>query len=121
VKITYEGTVYDLDMDDIDVKQAQKIEKHIGGTMGEWEEGMARASADCLQALGWLVFTGGDSTPIAEVNFKLMRLGKALSEAQAAEAEAEAGPTAAGSPPGDGSTSGRSARSSGSRPPRSTP
>jgi len=119
VKITYEGTVYDLDMDEIDVKQAQKIEKHIGGTMGQWEEGMAGASADCLQALGWLIFTGGDSTPIADVNFKLMKLGKALDEAQAAEAEA--GPTAAASPPGDGSTSGRSARSSGSRPPRSTP
>lgn len=97
MKITYEGAVYDLDMDEIDVKQAQKIEKHIGGTLTEWEEGMARASTPCLQALGWLIFHGGDSTPIADVNFKVMKLGKAVAEAQ--EAEAAAGdPTAAGSP-----------------------
>jgi hypothetical protein len=103
LKITYEGTVYDLDMDEIDVKQAQKIEKHIGGDLTAWEEGMARASADCLQALGWLIFNGGDSTPIADVNFKVMKLGRAMAEAQQAEAD-EPGPTGEASLPRETST-----------------
>jgi hypothetical protein len=108
LKITYEGTVYDFDLDDLSVKQAQKIEKHIGGTLADWEAGLGRASADCLQAVAWLIFTGGDKTPIADVDFKIMKLAKAMDEAQAVE-EAErmpgdTGPTAADSPPDGGST-----------------
>ena len=76
MKIEYEGEQYHLDMDTIDVKQAIKIEKHIGGTLEDWETGMSHASTACLQALGWLIFTGGDSTPIADVNFKIMALSK---------------------------------------------
>jgi hypothetical protein len=98
LKITYEGQVYDLDMDEIDVKQASKIEQHVGGTLTEWEEGMGKASVRCLQALGWLIFTGGDlSADIADTNFKVMKLGKAVAAAQQAEAD-EPRPTAAGSP-----------------------
>jgi hypothetical protein len=103
LKITYEGTVYDFDLDDLSVKQAQKIEKHIGGTLADWEAGLGRASADCLQAVAWLIFTGGDQTPIADVDFKIMKLAKAMDEAQQAEAD-EPGPTAADSSPGAGNT-----------------
>ena len=121
MKITYEGAVYDLDLDEIDIKQAQKIEEHTGRTLGEWEEGLGKASADCMQALGWLIFEGGDLVKdIADVNFKVMPLGRALAEAQAAEA-GKPGPTAAASPRAGGNTSARSPRSSGSRPPRSMP
>ena len=89
MKIEYEGEQYDLDMDSIDVKQAIKIEKHIGGTLSDWETGLGQASTPCLQALGWLIFTGGDSTPIDEVNFKIMVLSKALAAADAKEAAEE--------------------------------
>jgi hypothetical protein len=99
LKITYEGQAYDLDMDEIDVKQGQKIEQHIGGDLTAWEDGMGRASVNCLQALGWLIFTGGDlNAPIADVNFKVMKLGKAVAAAQKAEAD-EPRPTGEGSPP----------------------
>ena len=91
MKIEYEGEQYDLDMDAIDVKQAIKIEKHIGGTLSDWEAGLGNASTPCLQALGWLIFTGGDSTPIGDVNFKIMVLSKAMAAADEAEKAAEEG------------------------------
>ena len=100
--ITFEGRDYPFDLDDLTVKQAVKIEKHIGGTLLDWEEGLNRASAPCLQALGWLIFTGGDSSPIADVEFKIMKLAGAFADAAAAEAAekaAEADPTSGQSSP----------------------
>jgi hypothetical protein len=112
MKITYEGAVYPLDLDEITVRQGQAIEKHTGGTLGDWEEGLGKASADCLQALGWLIFTGGDlSKPVGETDFKLLKLAKALQVAQEAE---DPDPTGAASPPGGSSTSEPSPRSSAS-------
>jgi hypothetical protein len=87
--IDYEGRSYEFDSDDLTVKQALKIEKHIGGPMLDWEKGMATGRADCYQALGWLIFHGGDQTPIAEVDFKFGKLAKAFEAAAAKEAEAE--------------------------------
>ncbi len=86
--IEYEGRTYDFDLDDLTVKQALKIEKHIGGPMIEFEKGMATGSAACYQVLGWLIFHGGDQTPIGEVDFKFGKLAKAFEAAAAAEAEA---------------------------------
>jgi hypothetical protein len=88
--IEYEGSTYDFDLDDLTVKQALKIEKHIGGPMIEFEKGMATGSAVCYQVLGWLIFHGGDSTPIADVDFKFGKLAKAFEVAAAADAAAEA-------------------------------
>ena len=91
--IDYEGRAYEFDLDDLTVKQALKIEKHIGGPMIEFEKGMATGSAACYQVLGWLIFHGGDATPIGEVDFKFGKLAKAFEAAAAAEAQAaEAAP-----------------------------
>jgi hypothetical protein len=90
VIITFEGRQYPFDLDELTVKQALKIEKHIGGTLLDWEDGLSKASAPCLQALGWLIFTGGDSSPIADVEFKIMKLAGAFADAAKAEAEAAA-------------------------------
>jgi hypothetical protein len=99
--IDYEGTAYDFDLDDLTVKQALKIEKHIGGPLIEFEKGMLTGSLPCVQALGWVVLFGGDSTPIADADFKLGKFMNAFTAAAEAEAEkekaaaeAEAGPTA---------------------------
>jgi hypothetical protein len=101
--ITYEGQSYDFDLEDLTVKQAIKIEKHIGGPMIEFEKGMLTGRAECYQVLGWLILHGGDATPIADVDFKYGKLAKAFEAAAAAEAEAakaaaeaaEPGPTVA--------------------------
>jgi hypothetical protein len=98
VIIEYEGTAYDFDLDDLTVKQAIKIEKHIGGPMIEFEKGMLTGSALCYQVLGWLILHGGDQTPIADVDFKYGKLNRAFEAAATKEAEtakAEPDPTAA--------------------------
>jgi hypothetical protein len=99
--IDYEGQQYPFDMDDLEIKQALKIEKHVGGTIGDFIDGLLENTrADCYQALGWLIFHGGDQTPIADVNFKFGRLSKAFVAAAAKEAEDEAAAkAAAGEPP----------------------
>lgn len=87
--ITYEGRPYEFDLDELTVKQAIKVEKHIGGPMIEFEKGMLTGSALCYQVLGWLIFHGGDQTPIADVDFKFGKLSQAFSEAAEREAAAE--------------------------------
>ena len=106
MKIEYEGRVYDYDLDDLDVKQAMKIEQHVGGTLLDWQNGLANASTLCVQALGWVLLHDGDLTiPIDSVNFKPVKLARAWGEAaerEAAAAEGEPDPTtpAGGSTPG---------------------
>lgn len=105
--IDYEGTAYEFDLDDLTVKQAIKIEKHIGGPMLDFEKGIGKGDLTAYQALGWLILCGGDQTPIADVDFKIAKLSKAfeaaaLADAEAAKAKADAeaaaaGPTAAAS------------------------
>jgi hypothetical protein len=89
--IDYEGQQYPFDMDDMDIRQALKIEKHIGGTVGDFTEGLTQTiRADCYQALGWLIFHGGDQTAIADVNFKFGKLSRAFAAAAEKEAAEEA-------------------------------
>jgi hypothetical protein len=94
--ITYEGRDYEFDLDDLTVKQALKIEKHIGGPMIEFEKGMVTGSAACYQVIGWLIFHGGDQTPIADVDFKFGKLARAFEAATAAEAARAAEPVPTG-------------------------
>jgi hypothetical protein len=125
--IEYEGEKYDYDEDDMDIDQAVKIEKHIGGPMLDWEQGMGTGRAECVRVLGWLILHRGSlDVPIASVQFKYGKLMKAFSaaaEKQAAEqaaAEAEAitrdaapaDPTAAASGHAAASTGRKSARAS---------
>ncbi len=109
--ITYEGTAYDFDLDDLTVKQAIRIEKHIGGPMIEFEKGMLTGRAECVQVLGWLILHGGDQTPIAEVDFGYKKLMNAFEEAAAAEAAAEAA-KAAPDPTGNGHAAASTGRKS---------
>ncbi len=114
--IEYEGSSYEFDLDDLDIEQALKVEKHVGGPMLEFEQGMVTGSAKCVQVLGWLILHGGDlDTPIASVNFKYGKLMKAFTAAGAKEAAEQAAKTAARpDPTGNGhaaaSTARRSAR-----------
>ena len=97
--IDYEGRSYEFDLDDLTVKLAIRIEKHIGGPMIEFEKGMATGSAACYQVIGWLIFHGGDATPIGDVDFKFGKLAKAFEAAAAKEAEAEKAKAEAGPDP----------------------
>ena len=87
--IEYEGQSYEFDLDDLTVKQALKIEKHIGGPLIEFEKGMLTGDTTCVQVLGWLVLLGGGSTPIADADFKYGKFMKAFTAAAEKEAAAE--------------------------------
>ena len=106
--IDYEGREYPFDLEDLTIKQALKIEKHIGGTMGDFTAGLTDTiRADCYQALGWLIFHGGDQTPIADVDFKFGKLSRAFMVAAGKEAAEEAAAkAAAGEPPDPTATNG---------------
>lgn len=95
--IDYEGTAYEFDLDELTVKQALKIEKHMGGPLADFEKGIGEGNLTAYQALGWLILCGGDQTPIADVDFKIAKLSQAFEAAalaEAAKAEAAAGAAA---------------------------
>jgi hypothetical protein len=100
--IEYEGREYPYDPDDLDIDQALLIEKHIGGTLMDWQKGIYAYDTKCTQVLGWIVLRGGDlSVPIESVNFKVNKLRTAFEAAAEKENAAEkaketaADPTAA--------------------------
>jgi hypothetical protein len=146
IKLEHDGKSYAYDDESLTVLQGIAVEEHIKGDLIEFDRGLGSHRALCYQALGWLVFHGGDpGVPIASVDFQLTELSQAWLQARlavveemkaalaAAEAEAEAesgagpakaqpaGPTGGpGSAGRSGSTSGRSRSSSGTGPPTST-
>jgi hypothetical protein len=98
LKITYEGAGYEFDMDQVTVRQAIKIEKHLGCSFAEWGEQLAKGGAmKALQVLGWLILFGGRDVAIEDADFKMVPFGDAVNAAMVAEAAAapDAGPTAA--------------------------
>ena len=101
--IEYEGQRYPFDFEDIGVKQGILIERHTGLPFAEWGSALEKGgNLLALQAVGWLILTGGDlDRPIADCNFAMARLGAAFAAAVTAEAGAQAqqeGPTPPGVP-----------------------
>ena len=88
--VEYEGKSYPFDMEDVTVKQALKIEKHMGGPLADFQKGVGSGDLAAIQALGWLILAGGDQTPIADMDFKIARFMDAFNAAATAEAAAEA-------------------------------
>jgi hypothetical protein len=88
--IQYEGQSYPFDFDDIDILQGIAIEKHTGVPFAEWGTAVEKGgNLLAMQALGWLILTGGDlDKPIGECRFKMGKLGVALANAVQAEADA---------------------------------
>lgn len=88
--IEYEGGRYEFEFDDITVKQAMKIEKHTGLKLTDWGDALAGEDGmnmTALQALGWLVLSGGQGA-VDDADFKLVKFGNAFGAALAAEAAA---------------------------------
>ena len=89
MKIEYEGQVYDYDDENLTVAQGMAIERHIEGTLLDWQQGLMNARTACYQALAWVIFRGGDpAVKIADVEFPVIRLAKAFMTALTAEAAA---------------------------------
>ncbi len=87
--IDYEGERYEFEFDNITVKQAMKIEKHVGMKLTDWGDRLSEGGdLLALQALGWLVLFGGTG-PVDDADFKMAPLGQAFLKAIVAQAEAE--------------------------------
>jgi hypothetical protein len=110
VIVEYEGQRYPFDFADITVKQAIRIEKFTGMPFAEWGRAAeSGGSLTALQAVGWLVLTGGDlNKPIEDCDFKLGALSEAVAVANAAENAAEAAAAKAAEEAGPRPTSGTS-------------
>ena len=109
--IEYEGTSYEFDFEDVTVKQAMKIEKHLGSTLTQWGDRLKKGSDwAALQVLGWLILFDGKGA-IDDTDFKLVKLGKAFELAVLSEVEAEAAAQAAERP----TVAGPSSRRGGAR------
>ena len=85
MNIDYEGESYPFEFDDITVKQAMKIEKHTGLSLTDWGDALAAEKGmnlAALQALGWLVLSGGAGA-VDDADFKLTKFGDAFGKALA--------------------------------------
>jgi len=124
LKFELDGKSWDYDEDSLMVDQGIAIEKHIGGTLMDYDQGLATGRSDCYQALGWLIFHGGSpDVAIDGVNFPLLKLSRvfmrarmdeiekaeaALKEAENAAKEGRADPTSQTSSPPSGPGGNRS-------------
>jgi hypothetical protein len=93
----FEGQAYSFDIDDLTVRQAEKIEAYIGGTLMDFQIGLSTVSVKCEEALYWFVSTRGNvDVPISFPDLKVAKWSRVVSDAQAAEtAAAEAAKKAA--------------------------
>jgi hypothetical protein len=124
LKFELDGKSWDYDEDSLMVDQGIAVEKHIGGTLMDYDQGLSTGRSDCYQALGWLIFHGGSpDVAIDSVNFPLLKLSRvymrarmdeiekaeaALKEAEDAAKEGRADPTSPVSSPPSGPGGSRS-------------
>lgn len=88
MKVTFEGTDFEFDLEDITVAQAKVIKVHRGLTMLGLQNGIGEGDPDALAALYWLMHAqSGIQCNPDNVDFKLLAFTKALSEAMTAGKE----------------------------------
>lgn len=55
LKIEYDGQVYEFDELDLDVDEAETIQKYAGRNLGDWSNGLDTCEVKSLVALWWLL------------------------------------------------------------------
>lgn len=93
--VEFEDKSWNLDVDEIDVRQAMVIKVKTGYNLLEWQAALEKADVDAAKALYWLMLAqNGVSADIDLVNFKIVKFMTAVGEAnQAAGKDAEPDPT----------------------------
>ena len=105
-KIRIDGIYYEFDRDCKPMAEMLALEKELGTTYGQWEEGLATGSAQALAGLIWLVWKRNDrEKPLAEILASDINLGDL-----AIEDDAPPDPTIPAAAPGVSSTTGASTR-----------
>lgn len=93
MKIEYDGESYEFDELDLDVDEAETIQKYVGRSLGDWSNGLATCEIKSVMALWWLIrkrggFPARSIAAAAPAGFKPLRLWAAWADAVKAEAEA---------------------------------
>jgi hypothetical protein len=97
MKVEWEGTVYDLDYEEMDTKQARYLKSQLGLTPQALREALRDQDPDAILGWYWLMMAqNGKIVDIGKVNIKIFKFIKALVNAAKEEAE---NPTQ--SPPSD--------------------
>jgi hypothetical protein len=81
INLTFEGKVYELDLDEITGDQAKTIEEHTGLNLLQLQEGIQTARAGALIAMYWLMRlqNGEPDIQITSVGgFKIVKFANAL-------------------------------------------
>lgn len=111
MKIEFEGRTWQVDIDDLGVKQALAITAFTGGTLTAWETSLADVESPgwlaAMQCLYWLMRVQNGETLYpgpGDADFAVLKFSRAVADAIEAEAKAEqaakaADPTKAASPP----------------------
>lgn len=80
--VNYDDREWELDLDEMDVKQARTIKVATGLTPLELQRGMVQVDPDALVGLFWYMqVTNGEKCDIRRVNFKLVKFSNAISDA----------------------------------------
>lgn len=119
LNIEFNGRTYEFEELDLDVDEAETIQKYVGRSLGDWANGLATCEVKSLQALWWLLRKQAGENPGSIASkvpgFRPLRLFAAYADAIKAEAarieaqeaakEAEPDPTrSAASSPGSAPT-----------------
>lgn len=111
MKIEFSGQVYEFDELDLDLDEAEAIQKFVGRNLGDFSNGLATCEVKSLQALWWVMRKRAGENPGSIASrpqgFRPVQLFAAWAGAVKAEAdrqeqekaEAEADPTAPGGSP----------------------
>lgn len=89
MKVAYEGTDYDFDLDELDISQATQIYRKYSLTLLSLETGLREGNPDALRSLYWLMLTqSGQKVNLDNVNFKIVKFANAVQKAiEARDAE----------------------------------
>jgi hypothetical protein len=80
--VQFDGTDYEFDLDDIDVRQAIKIQNETGLTVADMWEGFKRMDPRACLAMYWLMMAqSGKAVDMNKSNFKLVQFHSAVLEA----------------------------------------
>lgn len=92
MKIAFDGTEYDFDLDEITISQATTIKRKTGLSLLALERGMTEVDPDAMRAIYWLMLVqNGRSVDLDRVDFKPVLFSMALYDAiQAAAKEKDA-------------------------------
>jgi hypothetical protein len=82
MKVNFEGTEYELDIEDIDLSDAMTIYRKTGMTVRALLEGLANVNPDAMRAIHWLMLKqNGRMTDMDKENFAVLKLAVAVNDA----------------------------------------